>query len=313
MSRAVIKQHARWRDADSVARRAGLRSPFPAREPLTLILRRVLHPLVRLMIARGITFSAAVELLKRAYIDVADRHFRLTDERQTDSRVSLITGLHRKDVKRLRASAEDRSPEFVPPSVSLGEKIVTAWTTDPRYCDAAGRTRPLPRLARHGGEMSFEALVASVSKDIRSRAVLDEWTRLGIARLDEDDRVWLNAEAFVPRDGEEEKAFYFGHNVCDHLAAATHNVLGEARPFLERSVHYSGITIEATEAIARLSERLGMNALKGVQREAIARDKDASDTSPRARFTFGVYFYAEPLQDEANPAKPSSPSGDTER
>lgn len=276
-----------------------MRSPFPAREPVTLALRRVLHPLVRLMVARGITFSAAVEVLKRAYIDVADQHFRLTDEHQTDSRVSLITGLHRKDVKRLRASGDDRSPEFVPPSVSLGEKIVTAWTTDRRYSDAEGRARPLPRLARHGGEASFEALVAGVSKDIRSRAVLDEWVRLGIARIDGEDRVCLNSEAFVPRDGEEEKAFYFGHNVGDHLAAATHNVLGEAPPFLERSVHYSGLTLEAIEAIARLSERLGMNALKGVQRVAIAKDAEGpGDGSRRARFTFGIYFYSEPLEDD---------------
>lgn len=293
-----MKQQSRWRAPHATGGAPGLRSPFPAREALTLALRRVLHPLVRLMIARGITFSAAVEVLKRAYIDVADRHFRLTDERQTDSRVSLITGLHRKDVKRLRAPGDDRGPEFVPPSVSLGEKIVTAWTTDPRYSDAEGRARPLPRLARHGGEVSFEALVAGVSKDIRSRAVLDEWIRLGIARIDEEDRVCLSSEAFVPRDGEEEKTFYFGHNVCDHLAAASRNVLGEAPPFLERSVHYNGLTFEAIEAIASACERFGMNALKGVQREAIAKDAEApGDGSRRARFTFGIYFYSEPLED----------------
>jgi hypothetical protein len=194
----------------------------------------------------------------------------------------------------------------------LGEKIVTAWTNDPRYSDAQGRARPLPRLARHGGEASFEALVAAVSKDIRSRAVLDEWTRLGIARIDEEDRVCLNSEAFVPRDGEEEKAFYLGHNVRDHLAAATHNVLGEAPPFLERSVHYSGLTIEAIEAIAKTSERLGMSALKSVQREALAKDVEIpNDGSRRARFTFGVYFYCEPLEDEANPASRLEPSRDT--
>src|SRR5512134_3754927 len=108
-----------------------MRGPFPVREPLAVALRRVLHPLVRLMIAGGITFTAAVEMLKRAYVEVADQHFRLTEERQTDSRVSLITGLHRKDVKRLRAPGSGRNAELVPPSVSLGEKIVTAWTSDP--------------------------------------------------------------------------------------------------------------------------------------------------------------------------------------
>jgi hypothetical protein len=295
----------RWGELHAAEEGSGLRSPFPAREALTVALRRVLQPLVRLMVARGITFSAAVEVLKRAYIDVADQHFRLTDERQTDSRVSLITGLHRKDVKRLRASGNDRrGAQSVPPSVSLGEKIVTAWSNDPRYSDAEGRALPLPRLARHGGEASFEALVASVSKDIRSRAVLDEWTRLGIARIDEEDRVCLSSEAFVPRDGEEEKAFYLGHNVRDHLAAATHNVLGDAPPFLERSVHYSGLKIEAIEAIAKTCERLGMSALRSAQREALAKDAEIQDDgSRRARFTFGVYFYCEPLEDQGEEGK----------
>ena len=251
------------------------------------------------MIARGITFTAAVEVLKRVYVEVADQHFRLTDERQTDSRVSLITGLHRKDVKRLRAPGYGRHAELVPPSVSLGEKIVTTWTSDPRYSDAAGRPVPLPRLARRGGEASFEALVTSVSKDIRSRAVLDEWIRLGIAHIDEEDRVCLNSEAFVPRDGEEEKAFYFGHNLGDHVSAATHNMLGGDPPFLERSLHYTGLTAEAVQAITKASERLGMDALKAVQRKAIMKDADAaSDGSSRARFTFGVYFYSEPVRDD---------------
>lgn len=49
-----------------------------------------------------------------------------------------------------------------------------------------------------------------MSKDIRARSVLDEWLRLGIAHLDDQDRVRLNAEAFVPARGFEEKAFYFG-------------------------------------------------------------------------------------------------------
>src|SRR5262245_30078545 len=110
MSSAMINPRDRWPKSASAEDGGVVRSPFHARELVTIALTRVLHPLVRLMIARGITFSAAVELLKRVYVEVADQHFRLTDERQTDSRVSLITGLHRKDVKRLRASGDERGP-----------------------------------------------------------------------------------------------------------------------------------------------------------------------------------------------------------
>ena len=57
---------------------------------------------------------------------------------------------------------------------------------------------PLPRLASQGGGASFESLAARVSKDIRSRPMLDELLRLGVVYLDDRDRVVLNVEAFVP-------------------------------------------------------------------------------------------------------------------
>ena len=73
-------------------------------------LRRVLLPLVRLMLTRGLHYPAAAEMLKSLYVEIADREFALDTKRQTDSRVSLISGVHRKDVKRLRhALPEERA------------------------------------------------------------------------------------------------------------------------------------------------------------------------------------------------------------
>ena len=65
-------------------------------------LTRVLRPLVKLMLAQGITYPAVSEVLKELFVEVADRDFRIAGKAQTDSRVSLLSGVHRKDVKRLR-------------------------------------------------------------------------------------------------------------------------------------------------------------------------------------------------------------------
>src|SRR5258706_10102062 len=65
-------------------------------------LRHLLRPLVRLLVARGVTYPMLAELLKETYIDVADRDFRLDAKPATDSRLSLLSGGHRKDVRRLR-------------------------------------------------------------------------------------------------------------------------------------------------------------------------------------------------------------------
>src|SRR4028118_1391499 len=79
------------------------RSPL---EPATLQapLARLLRPLVRLLIRNGITFPAVTELLRELYVNVAEHDFTLPGKDQTDSRVSLLTGVHRKEVRRLRGA-----------------------------------------------------------------------------------------------------------------------------------------------------------------------------------------------------------------
>jgi len=265
-------------------------------QALVRALRRVLRPLVTLMLARGVTFPFLAELLKGLFVEVADRDFALPGRPQTASRLSLLSGVHRKDVQRLRRDAALPDAEPMPAAISLGAQLVAAWLATPRFCDRRGKPRPLARSASAGGEASFEALVARVSKDIRARAVLDEWLRLGIVRLDARDRVCLNAEAFVPVRGFDEKAYYFGQNCHDHAAAAVANLLAAGPPFLERSVHYDALSAASAAALAKLSAGAGMAALKSVNRRALQLERDdAKHPGPRQRINFGVYFYAEPM------------------
>ena len=165
--------------------------------------------------------------------------------------------------------------------------------------DARGRPRPLPRLASQGGARSFEGLVASISKDIRARPLLDEWLRLGVVKIDEQDRVVLKSSAFVPSRGFDEKAFYFGHNLHDHVAAAAHNMEAKGAPFLERSVHYEGLQNASVAKLAELAEKDGMEAVRSVYAEAKECDaRDRKAEGPRQRITFGIYFYSEPASPE---------------
>lgn len=269
-------------------------TPSPA---LLAALRSLLRPLVRLLVGRGITCPMLAELLKDVYVDVAEKDYGAGDAaRPSDSRVTLLTGIHRKDVKRLRGEPAVTADEM-PENVALGAQIVAAWSA--KFRDAKGRPRPLARLESQGGAESFEALVAGISTDIRARAVLDAWLRLGVVELDAEDRVILRHAAFVPSRGFEEKVFYFGHNVGDHLAAAAHNVLDGKPPFLERSVHYDSLDADSVAKLAALAERTGMKALQTVNREAMgaeARDKKSGE--PKRRITFGIYFFSAPREPE---------------
>lgn len=259
-------------------------------KPLVSAVKRLLRPVVRLLISKGMGLPALTEVLKEVYVDVALREFPTQGKKQTDSSISILTGVHRKDVKRLRTK-KDRGPQ-APRSVSIGAQLVARWVGSPETTDKKGRPLPLPRQAESAGGPSFDALVAGVSTDVRPRAVLDEWLRLGIAHLDKDERVVLNQLAFVPQKGFEEKAFYLGRNVHDHVAAAAHNLLGEGNPQLERSVHYSGLTSESAKELAAESERVGMEALLEINRLAlhlISQDKGKENAT--RRINFGLYFY----------------------
>jgi hypothetical protein len=257
---------------------------------LTAALRSVLRPLVRVLVARGVTYPMLLDLLKDTYVEVAARHFGAS----SDSRVTLLTGVHRKDVRRLREAAQAPASEM-PGAVALGAQLVAAWTE--RFHDAKGRPLPLARLQSDGGARSFEALVTGVSTDIRPRAVLDAWLRLGVVKLDAKDRVVLANAAFVPSRGFDEKAFYLGLNVGDHAAASAHNLVGDGAPFLERSVHYDALDPASLPVLAAMAEETGMKALQAVNRAAMqAEARDAKSEAPKQRITFGVYFYSEPTE-----------------
>lgn len=276
--------------------------------PAALIaaLHRLLGPLVRLLIGHGITYPALCALLKSVYVNVADADFRLDDKPQTDSRVSLLTGIHRKDVRRLRT---DTAPAPAPAGVSLGAQIAARWAGDPRYRDAQGAARPLARLARDGGEQSFEALVAGVNRDIRARAVLDEWLRLGVVTVDDRDRVCLTSGAFVPGDGFDEKAWYLGRNVHDHLAAAAHNLSGAQPPLFERCVYYDRLSRPSVTDLAALARAEGMRALQTVNARALElQDRDAAAPQATERISFGAYFFT-PTPGAADPADRTGGSG----
>lgn len=266
--------------ADTPREGAGLHAP----------LARLLRPLVRLLVARGITFPALTDLLRELYVNVAEYDFALAGKEQTDSRVSLLTGIHRKEVRRLRGAGAPVSA--VPAVVSRTSRIIARWIADPAFTDARGQPLKLPRTAE-GGAPSFEALVAGVTRDLRPRAVLDEWLDRGLAFTDPQDRIVLAEAAYVPRgDGAEgPQLYYFGRNLHDHIAAAVANILGDAPRFLERAVHYDGLSEDLAIRLEARAREIAMEALQQANREAHA----ACQTDPGGthRWNFGLYVYTE--------------------
>ncbi len=260
-------------------------------------LKRVFKPFVKLMLANNLTYTFAIDVIKGLFVEIAERDFTLDNKRQTDSRISLMSGVHRKDVRRLREHQPDVD-EVMPANVSLGSQVIATWNANPEYLNEIGLPRPLPRFAASNADQTFEGLVRSLSTDIHPRAVLDEWLRLGIATIDDESFVHLTTDMFIPQDGYEEKVFYFGHNMHDHAQAAVSNVLGQPISYFERCVHYDELSKTSVDVIEEFAKKHSMKVLRGVNKVAdVSAFNDKTNPEAKMRMTYGVYFYHEPMQE----------------
>jgi hypothetical protein len=266
----------------------------PAATSLQRPIARLLRPLVRLFVRSGLTFPVISDLLRELYVNVAEYDFALAGKEQTDSRVSLLTGIHRKEVRRLRGAGAPVN--VVPTAVSRTSSILACWLASPQFTDERGAPLPLPKTAE-GFAPSFEALVGSVTKDVRPRAVLDEWLDRKLVEIDENNCVSLLETAIVPKGGDEQQLYYFGRNLHDHIAAAVANISTRTPPFLERAVHYDGLSENTARQLEKHSRALAVSALQSANREAYSacQNAEAGDW----RWSFGVFVYAEPMSEEA--------------
>ncbi len=232
----------------------------------------------RLTVARGILLPDLIELLKRHYIDAAKA---MTKGKITDSRLSLLTGLQRRDIVRLRnLTPKQQVPNHL-------ARLVALWQNETAYS-----TNGLPKaLPKNGAAPSFEALARIVRRDVHPRTMLDMLLASGTIAINEDDQsVQLMKTSYQPLAGSEDQLAYLANNFGDHLSAATDNVLGLTPPHFERAVHYTGLTA-AQIAELKADFDLGQMALLEQLSQKAAAMKKLPSLDATDRFRAGGYFY----------------------
>ena len=249
-------------------------------------LTRLLRPIARAMIVHGVTLSAATEVLKRALFHAA-KDLSLEEPKLTDSRISLMTGLHRKDVRRLRKESEPSSRRSLANVYTL---VIGHWTTAKKFIDKNGVPRPLPRTGRHG----FDDLVRDARIDLPAATVLNALLTEKAVTLDERQTVHLVQHAFIADPVSETMIAAYEKNLLAHLQAATDNLLatnGQDRNF-ERAAHFSHLSDESVAELVRLARERCKSVLKELNRHAMAlQQQDTKKTNQQGRFSFGTYIF----------------------
>lgn len=261
---------------------------------------QLMRPLAQWLLRHGVPYPEFAELLKSVFLEAARSELVLSDAKPTQSALSLLSGVHRKDVRALeQAPAAPRSRSVARPT--LASQVITHWLADRRYRAADGKPLALPRT---GSKRSFESLCRELSNDMHPRTVLDELLRLGQVALD-GDRVVALASSFVPSSRLDEMSALFSANVSDHIAAAVSNLTTSAPKFLEQSIYADGLTPESIERLHVAARQAWARAFESIVTEARDRVGQDSASDGEMRMRFGVYFYSEPAQAVALPAAPA--------
>ena len=269
---------------------------------------RILRPLFRVLLRNQLSFNAFSDIAKRVYLEVASREFGIPGKKQTVSRVSILSGLTRKEVQRVLKLVPSTDSESVE-RYNRAARVVAGWVRDSDFGDASGN--PLA-LAPQQGAVSFASLVRRHSGDVPARAVLDELLRVGAVDTLPDGRVRLLARAYVPRGSEPDKLNILGTDVADLISTIDHNLqlgghdplfqpkvmLGGRDPLFQRKVMYDNLPAEALPEFRDHSSEQAQALLERLDRWLAEHDRDTNPRvtgTGRLRAGVGIYYFEEQL------------------
>jgi hypothetical protein len=265
---------------------------------LSAAVNRLLYPLVRILLRQGMPYGAFSDLAKRVYVEVAKQEFGIPGRKQSISRVSIMTGLTRKEVRRIQSlpTADDA---VAIAHYNRAARVIAGWRRDPQFTDADGKPSELPL---EGNTRSFAALVRRFSGDMPARAVRDELLRVGAVELTEDGYIRLQVRAYVPSGSETEKVSILGIDVADLLTTITHNIADDtSQPFFQRKVAYDNLTAEVVAAFKPLVDKKAQELLEEFDSWLAARDRDVNPAvqgTGRQRAGVGIYYFENDLSQE---------------
>lgn len=291
-------------------------APASTQEAAVAALAPLLQPLAALCVGHGLPIQVVEEALRQAMVVAAAQACggRAGAARMT-SRISTMTGLTRREVTRLQALPT----AALPATRSLATEIFTRWVGDPALPRVDGQPAPLPRL---GPAPSFEALAASVTRDVHPRSLLEELRRLGLVAWDEaTDTVRLQQEAFVPRGDRARQLGFLAENVGDHLQGAVANVLGQGDAHFDQALFADELSAHSlVRARALISAQWSALMASLVPQLLALMDEDrAHGRTQDQAVRIGLYSYtramappaaAAPAEDAAR--RPDTPSEEQE-
>jgi uncharacterized protein DUF6502 len=252
-------------------------------------LGRLLEPIVLLLLKSGITWREFADLAKVKFVQVATKEFGIRGRPTNASRVAILTGIDRRDVRKLRAVTEEQPVVVTLGFMSKPTQVLDGWFHDPNFRTASGQPRDLQVSE---GLDSFAALVRRYTPGIPHVAMIKELRAVGAIEELPDGRVRALKRNYIPCELADNQIRLWGSVLQDVGITLEHNLMRKPseRPRFERRA--LSLTVEAS-ALSEFEAFLaaeGQALLERIDDWLAAHQADPS-TSARAPLRLGVGLY----------------------
>lgn len=276
----------------------------PLRLGLLSAYRKLMQPLVRILIRNGVSYGELAELLKNVFVEVAERDFGLPSRKTSQSRIAILTGLTRKEVAKQKNILDSGEALNVVTNLNRLTRVLVGWHTDPNFTGPYGVPLELPFESSDGG-VSFVDLVRRHSGDMAPRAMLDELTRVNAVEKVAVGSYRVLMRAYIPERLHPDALQRFGESLRDFIATVEYNMekKGPGPGRFERKVHADdGLRQDLLPAFESLLRTKCMNLLieldnwiSAQERTQTVKNKDVK----RVHTGVGIYHFISDYDDRS--------------
>ena len=260
-------------------------------------LRMLFQPIAQILLRAGVNWKELVEVCKATYVEVATNDFGIRGRPTNVSRVSILTGFSRSEVRRLRAMLGEEALNGFD-RMNSATRVLTGWHSDEDFVDETGSPRPLDAS---GCNPSFETLCSRYGGDVRATTMLKELRHVGAIAAEADGRLVAKTRYYMPALTDPEQMLRSGSVFRDVGDTVTYNLHRDADDpsRFERRATNTQIPESAVPAFREFIEKEGQAFLERV--DAWLSDHEDDQAKKHVRLGLGAYLIEEDHTDRQSP------------
>ena len=264
-----------------------------SQRPIVTASLRWLRPIARWLLKSGVTWKEFAELARAVFVSVAAEEFGLRGRPTNVSRIALLTGMTRREVRRYRESQVETPAEDVRAEDDLNHasRVLAGWHLDSEFIDELGQPRALDAK---GEGATFEQLVRRYAGDIPATALIKELVRSSSIERTTDGRYRALRRFYMPRAMDGRAVERAGAVIADLAATVEHNLTRDAAqpPRFEGRAQNRHIDRRQLPAFRAFMEREGEAFLERCDEWLSAHEAQQDEGTPVATLRLGVGVFA---------------------